>query len=168
MEISSSSTITCAKPFLSLPPAKEWPTPRKFLKVSCSAAKLTCKHENNTNFYKVLSLSHDDKVGIEDIKSAYRNMARLYHPDVCPPSMREESTKKFVRLHAAYKTLLDPILRRKYDYQMGLSDSRLDTEEKLMRGRWQDQIQELKKRCSSTKMQGGTSWASRIRAQNKQ
>ncbi|PIA48059.1 hypothetical protein AQUCO_01400566v1 [Aquilegia coerulea] len=74
----------------------------------------------NTNLYKVLSLE-SDKVGFDEIKKAYRNMARRYHPDAVPQSRKEESTRKFVELQHAYETLSDPILRQKYDYEMGMS-----------------------------------------------
>ena len=56
------------------------------------------------NFYKMLSLS-DNSATTDEIKRAYRSMALQYHPDVChDPSMKEESTRMFVQLNAAYKT----------------------------------------------------------------
>ncbi|KAH8522609.1 hypothetical protein H0E87_003306 [Populus deltoides] len=50
-------------------------------------------------------------------------MAQQYHPDVCTPSEREESTKRFVELQEAYETLSDPVSRRMHDYEMGLVNS---------------------------------------------
>ncbi|KAF2284079.1 hypothetical protein GH714_018856 [Hevea brasiliensis] len=67
--------------------------------------------EKKANFYRVLSLESQN-VGFDEIKKAYRNMALQYHPDVCPPSTKEESTKRFVELRQAYETLSDPISRR--------------------------------------------------------
>ncbi|KAJ6413577.1 hypothetical protein OIU84_006384 [Salix udensis] len=38
--------------------------------------------------------------------------------------LKEESTKRFVKLQKAYETLSDPISRRMHDYELGLVDSR--------------------------------------------
>jgi len=65
--------------------------------------------EKNTNFYKVLKLESDN-VRFNEIKKAYRSMALQYHPNVCPPSKKDEYTKKFVELHRAYETLSNPAL----------------------------------------------------------
>ncbi|KAG6651989.1 chaperone protein dnaJ 20, chloroplastic-like [Carya illinoinensis] len=75
------------------------------LSVSCRATA--------TNFYEILSLSPDN-ASIDEVKKAYRTMALRYHPDVCPPPMKEESTRIFVQLNAAYRTLSDPVLRIEY------------------------------------------------------
>ncbi|KAL9393580.1 hypothetical protein Peur_012865 [Populus x canadensis] len=85
-----------------------------------------CKNEvafrKKINFYEVLSLgSHN--AGFDEIKKAYRSMALQYHPDVCTPSAREESTKRFVELQKAYETLSDPVSRRMHDYELGLVNS---------------------------------------------
>ncbi|GFS42225.1 hypothetical protein Acr_00g0078570 [Actinidia rufa] len=76
----------------------------------------------NTNFYEVLSLASEN-VGFDEIKRAYKALALRYHPDVCPPSTREESTVLFVELRKAYETLSDPVLRRIHDFELGLVDS---------------------------------------------
>ncbi|KAF5202771.1 Chaperone protein dnaj 20 chloroplastic [Thalictrum thalictroides] len=72
----------------------------------------------SANFYEVLALASKN-VGFDEIKKAYRSMARQYHPDVVPLSRKEESTKKFVELQQAYETLFDPVSRQKYDLQLG-------------------------------------------------
>ncbi|XP_052197436.1 chaperone protein dnaJ 20, chloroplastic-like [Diospyros lotus] len=90
--------------------------------VSCMAGKLAMPQERKTNFYEVLSLG-SEKVGFEEIKKAYRAMALQYHPDVCPPSTKEESTRRFVELREAYETLSDPVSRRIYDCELGLVES---------------------------------------------
>lgn len=79
---------------------------------------------HKSNLYEVLCLesSCTENVGFEDIKKAYRKMALQYHPDVCPPSMKEESTKRFLEVQKAYETLSNPISRQNYDYELGLGD----------------------------------------------
>ncbi|KAK1289085.1 hypothetical protein QJS10_CPB18g01243 [Acorus calamus] len=85
--------------------------------ISCRASKVSTRE--GTNFYKVLSL--DSKNACPDaIKRAYRSMALQYHPDVCGPSEKEKHTKMFIELQKAYETLSDPVLRRKYDCEIGL------------------------------------------------
>ncbi|XP_050208350.1 chaperone protein dnaJ 20, chloroplastic-like [Mercurialis annua] len=82
---------------------------------------ITCNrtmHKKMTNFYEVLAL-RSKSVGFDEIKKAYRNMALQYHPDVCPPSAKQESTKRFVEVREAYETLSDPVSRRRYDYELG-------------------------------------------------
>ncbi|KAM0826865.1 hypothetical protein ACQ4PT_068578 [Festuca glaucescens] len=67
------------------------------------------------DYYKVLSLDHSAPIGEEEVKRAYRRLALQYHPDVCPPSRRAESTELFVELRRAYETLSDPARRMRYD-----------------------------------------------------
>lgn len=50
-----------------------------------------------------------------DIKKAYRNLAKKYHPDVCKDDKAEE---KFKSINEAYATLSDESKRRQYD-QLG-------------------------------------------------
>ncbi|KAF7058664.1 hypothetical protein CFC21_065673 [Triticum aestivum] len=71
-----------------------------------------------TDYYKVLSLEHSAGVGEEEVKRAYRRLALQYHPDVCPPSRRAESTELFVELRRAYETLSDPATRVRYDAEL--------------------------------------------------
>src|SRR6185295_6545007 len=52
----------------------------------------------------------------EDIKKAYRKLARKYHPDLNPNSKTSED--KFKELQEAYEVLGDPEKRSKYD-QLG-------------------------------------------------
>ncbi|KAE8818881.1 chaperone protein dnaJ 20, chloroplastic-like [Hordeum vulgare] len=71
-----------------------------------------------TDYYKVLSLERSAGVGEEEVKRAYRRLALQYHPDVCPPSRRAESTELFVELRRAYETLSDPATRVQYDAEL--------------------------------------------------
>eukprot|EP01018_Ginkgo_biloba_P026206 Gb_11172 [translate_table: standard] len=118
----------------------------------------------NSNLYEVLSVGQN--VGLGEIKSAYRQMVRLYHPDVCPPAEREECSKMFIQIQEAYETLSDPSMRSDYDYRLtnpNAFDSDLPRGEMMTMqgGSWKEQLQNLKTRsaCSSAR----NTWGTRMR-----
>jgi curved DNA-binding protein len=63
------------------------------------------------DYYKVLGL--DKKASEEDIKKAYRKLARKLHPDLNPND--KEAQKKFQQINEANQVLSDPEKRKKYD-----------------------------------------------------
>src|SRR6476660_7045922 len=63
------------------------------------------------DYYKVLGL--DKNASQEDIKKAYRKLARKHHPDLNPND--KEAHKKFQHLNEANEVLSDPEKRKKYD-----------------------------------------------------
>lgn len=64
----------------------------------------------NESFYKILGVSSTSSE--DEIKTAYRKMARKFHPDVSDDPKAEE---KFRDITEAYETLSDPTKRREYD-----------------------------------------------------
>ena len=66
------------------------------------------------NYYEVLGV--DKKASQDDIKSAYRKLARQYHPDLHPND--EECAKKFKEINEANEVLSDPQKRQQYDYEL--------------------------------------------------
>ena len=185
LSLRSSSSLSMSKPFEShgLPLSSKQhrrPSSVKFGGVSCRATTLT-----QENLYKILSVSPGSAT-MDEIKRAYRSMALQYHPDVChDPSMKEESTRMFVQLNTAYKTLSNPRLREEYDSELGLGSTEMSTvssdhherwgsvsvssEHERWESRFQEQMIELKtrsRRRMGQKGQGGSSGSSRMRTQN--
>lgn len=64
----------------------------------------------NRDFYRILGLSRD--ADTPSIKSAYRKLAKKYHPDANPG---EDTTDKFQEVNRAYEVLSNPELKKKYD-----------------------------------------------------
>jgi DnaJ-class molecular chaperone len=65
------------------------------------------------DYYQVLGL--DRTASADDIKKAYRRLARQVHPDLHSGSKKSEMEKKFKELNAAHEVLSDPDKRKKYD-----------------------------------------------------
>lgn len=77
-----------------------------------------------TTLYAVLGIGK--QAGADELKSAFRRLARQWHPDVC----RElDATEQFQRINHAYQILSDPRARGKYDAGLAMAaslDKRVD------------------------------------------
>lgn len=65
----------------------------------------------NKNYYDILGVGKD--ASAEDIKKAYRNMAKKYHPDLNKDN--PEAAEKFKEVNEAYECLSDPTKKSNYD-----------------------------------------------------
>ena len=63
------------------------------------------------DYYKILEIEED--ASEEEIKLAYRRLAKKYHPDL--NKIDPKAKEKFIKLHEAYDTLIDPLRRKIYD-----------------------------------------------------
>ncbi|KAG2390718.1 Chaperone protein [Vigna angularis] len=67
------------------------------------------------SLYEVLRIKQN--ASAVEIKSAYRNLAKVYHPDSA--LRRSESDERdFIEIHDAYQTLSDPSARAVYDLSL--------------------------------------------------
>jgi len=68
------------------------------------------------DYYEILGV--DRNASEKDIKSAYRKLARKWHPDLHPPGEKEKAEEQFKKINEAYEVLKDPEKRKRYD-QLG-------------------------------------------------
>lgn len=133
-------------------------------------AAVTALSPVTESFYDLLGIPESGTMS--EIKSAYKQLALKYHPDVSPPDRAVEYTEKFIRVQEAYETSSDARKRSEYDTDRDFTGRKgvgfgCGSEEKgWWKDRWQSQIMELKKRNvgSNCKVEptGGMSWGSRI------
>ncbi|HZX81694.1 MAG TPA: DnaJ domain-containing protein, partial [Lysobacter sp.] len=62
------------------------------------------------DYYETLGL--EPTAGDAEIKTAYRRLARKYHPDV---SKEADAEERFKAVNEAYEALRDPAKRKAYD-----------------------------------------------------
>ncbi|CAI9761307.1 unnamed protein product [Fraxinus pennsylvanica] len=145
-------------------------SPRPHSRASFKA--LYAPTQSTDSFYDVLGITESGSVS--DIKKAYKQMARKYHPDVSPPERVDEYTRRFILVKEAYETLSDPHTRALYDQDLanGLAfnfssgrgyeyNQRWD-ERGDWKIKWQSQLNELKQRNKDS--EGRMSWGARMRS----
>ncbi|PSF39242.1 hypothetical protein C7H19_00170 [Aphanothece hegewaldii CCALA 016] len=80
---------------------------------------------NSQNYYEILQVSQN--ATLQEIKIAFRRLARQYHPDLHPN--QPTATEQFKKLYQAYEVLNDPQQRQKYDQEINLQFVQNDLEE---------------------------------------
>src|SRR5437667_12890386 len=64
-------------------------------------------------FYDELGV--DRNANAAAIKHAFKEIAKVYHPDKNPPEKQDWAHEQMSRLNFIFETLLDPATRREYD-----------------------------------------------------
>jgi len=76
------------------------------------------------NLYAILGIDHlGFEAGDGDIKSAYRKLALIYHPDKLGESITATEKEVWLKVQNAYETLIDPIKRKKFDSSLPFNDN---------------------------------------------
>src|SRR5512143_3759295 len=65
---------------------------------------------SNRDYYEILGVPRT--ASLDEIKTAFRKLARLYHPDV---SKEADAEERFKEINEAYGVLSDPQKRARYD-----------------------------------------------------
>ncbi|KAJ7530759.1 hypothetical protein O6H91_14G017800 [Diphasiastrum complanatum] len=132
--------------------------------------------------YDILEL--DQHVGLHEIKSAFRQLARQHHPDVCSSADTAEATTRFIKVKEAYDTLSDPDLKAEYDeyltnplswpkFAFVKANKERSTWQTASphqnRAQWEDQLSGLRQKAHRSRVDGpmqearNLSWGSRMR-----
>ncbi|KAE9610457.1 putative DnaJ domain-containing protein [Lupinus albus] len=170
---------------LSLRPIFTYPTRIRFgslrTKASINGGHVVSEEASQLSFYELLGIPLSGS--LMEIKQAYKQLARKYHPDVSPPGRVEEYTKRFILVQEAYETLSDPRLKAMYDRDMARGihlafnartryhdddDLQVVEQKSQWKSRWQSQLFEMKRRSESKNGGGNMSWAARMRQQRDQ
>ncbi|KAL0679300.1 hypothetical protein Bca4012_007281 [Brassica carinata] len=131
----SSSPTSFANTILSSPPLSPVSPPSRATRISPPLASAsfsyTCAEDSprlhqlqrrlttaTASLYEILEVPHG--ASPQDIKSAYRRLARICHPDVAGLDRTNSSSSgdEFMKIHAAYCTLSDLEKRSVYDRRM--------------------------------------------------
>ncbi|XP_078447380.1 chaperone protein dnaJ 20, chloroplastic-like [Wolffia australiana] len=130
------------------------------------------------SFYELLGIHQRGSAA--EIKKAYKEMARRFHPDVCPsPDRAEEYTRVFIEVQEAYRTLSDPSRRAIYDRDLAggfniafppwrrhyrYNCGEVVVEEKSQwKKQWADQLEGLKRKSKNRDSGNEFSWGCPMR-----
>jgi curved DNA-binding protein CbpA len=93
------------------------------------------------NYYEILGLHSG--ASFAEIKSAFRRLAKIYHPDKNPAGKEQ-----FTLILKAYETLSDPNLKASYDYRLNynISISKTSSSKNAGTKNWSFEEKELKRR----------------------
>jgi len=71
---------------------------------------MSSRQQTGRDFYRILGVNRNATV--KEIKAAFRNQAKQFHPDANPG---KDTTEQFQEINRAYEVLKNPDLKKKYD-----------------------------------------------------
>jgi len=71
---------------------------------------MSSRQQTGRDFYRILGVNRN--ASTKEIKSAFRRLAKQYHPDANPG---KDTTEQFQEVNRAYEVLKNPDLKKKYD-----------------------------------------------------
>lgn len=75
--------------------------------------------KHNVDYYQLLGI--DRKASLSEVKKAYRELAKKYHPDL---NNDPKASNVFQNIQSAYEVLADPRKRKIYDYLLFRKEKR--------------------------------------------
>ncbi|XP_024960257.1 chaperone protein dnaJ 11, chloroplastic-like [Cynara cardunculus var. scolymus] len=97
---------------------------------ACNALIHAVTDSVESSLYEVLRVNRN--ASPIEIKTAYRNLAKLYHPDAS--DLKQHHEPNFIEIHNAYATLYDPAERAMYDRKLNIGLGRGSTAGGMRRG----------------------------------
>ncbi|KAL5752494.1 hypothetical protein ACOSQ2_023001 [Xanthoceras sorbifolium] len=127
MLFSSSSTVLASPPVHSVkfktsspapPRVRFYPPPTPATRRSTTTCLRPRRMASCGSLYEVLGIAMG--ATSQEIKTAYRRLARTCHPDVVAATYdsKDTSADEFIKIHTAYCTLSDPAKRAVYDQKL--------------------------------------------------
>ncbi|XP_068638639.1 uncharacterized protein [Aristolochia californica] len=99
-----------------------------------SAVAGTIGAPRTANLYQILQVK--ETASLVEIKTAYRSLAKRFHPDA---TSHGSDGRDFIQIHDAYATLSDPMARAQYDLSIGRSSFPRDSHHRYgARSNWND------------------------------
>lgn len=108
--------------------------------------------EDAATLYAVLGVGK--AAAPDEIKSAYRRLARQWHPDVC---REPDAAQQFMRIKDAYDVLSDDLKRRKYDVGLQLAAQATGSRVRQYADKFRDLAWRPPLRCGWVLVEGVTS-----------
>ncbi|CAL5390214.1 unnamed protein product [Camellia sinensis] len=84
---------------------------------TATAPAVETRKSRSASLYEVLKVNRN--ASPVEIKTAYRSLAKVYHPDTSSSSHSDSSDgRDFIEIHKAYTTLSDPAAKALYDLSL--------------------------------------------------
>ncbi|KAL8106584.1 chaperone protein dnaJ 20, chloroplastic-like [Apium graveolens] len=149
---------------------------RKSRTMAAMTSNMYAPPQETESFYQLLGISESGT--LSEIKKAYKQLARKYHPDVSPAERVDEYTQRFILVQQAYETLSDPQTKALYDRDLSTGfhynfsargrGSAYEQQGSEWKNIWESQLTKLKNKSMYNGDGSRQSWGARMRSQNRE